>query len=237
MLEYLHAVGFPVSDIWGMSEAVMCTLNPPGDIRLGTVGRFLPGMEGRIAEDGEVEVRGRHVFSGYVDAPERTAEILGGDGWIRTGDLGRIDDGYLTILGRKKEMLITATGKNLMPAVIEGAVKSASPLIDHVVAIADGRRYVTALVALDEERLRAFARAHGLTGDFAELAARPEVRAEVAAAVRAGNAGLAKPETVRGFAIADAPWPPGGDEVTATAKLRRTEITAKYAATIEELYA
>ncbi|MBZ5738413.1 AMP-dependent synthetase/ligase [Nocardioides mangrovi] len=237
MLAYLHAVGFPVSDIWGMSEAVMCTLNPPGDIRLGTVGRFLPGMEGRIAEDGEVQVRGRHVFSGYVGDPDRTAEILGADGWVRTGDLGRIDDDYLTILGRKKELLITATGKNLMPAVIEGAVKSASPLIDHVVAIADGRRYVTALVALDEDQLRSFAAGRGLTGDFAELAASPEVRAEVDAAVRAGNERLAKPETVRGFAIADAPWPPGGDEVTTTAKLRRAEITTKYATTIERLYA
>jgi long-chain acyl-CoA synthetase len=237
MLEYLHSVGLPVSDLWGMSEVIMCTLNPPGDIRLGTVGRFLPGMEGRVAEDGELLVRGPHAFSGYVGDPARTAETMGPDGWVRTGDLGRIDDGYLTILGRKKELLITATGKNLMPAVIEGAVKSASPLIDHVVAIAEGRRYVTALIALDPDELARFARARGLDGGYAAVCAADAVRAEVEAAVEAGNATLSRPETIRAFAIADSPWRAGGDEVTTTSKLRRAEISRKYATTIEGLYA
>jgi long-chain acyl-CoA synthetase len=236
MLEQLLSVGLRVSDIWGMSEIIMCTLNPPDAIRLGTVGRFLPGMEGRVADDGELLVRGPHAFSGYVGDPERTAETISPDGWVRTGDLGRIDDGYLTILGRKKELLITATGKNLMPAVIEGAVKSASALIDHVVAIAEGRRHVTALIALDPDELAAFAKARGLDGGFAAVVRADAVRAEVEAAVATGNASLSRPETIRAFAVVDVPWRAGGDELTTTAKLRRAEISEKYATTIEGLY-
>lgn len=237
MLEKLLSVGLRVSDIWGMSEIIMCTLNPPDAIRLGTVGRFLPGMEGRIAEDGEILVRGPHAFSGYVDDPDRTSELLGTDGWVHTGDLGRIDDGYLTIAGRKKEVLITATGKNLMPAVIEGAVKTASPLIDHALAVAEGRRFVTAVVALDPDELGVFATRRGMLGDFAALAASQEVQAEVHAAVEAANAHLSRPESVRGFVVAPEPWSTGGDLVTPTSKLRRDAIVVTYADAIDALYA
>jgi long-subunit acyl-CoA synthetase (AMP-forming) len=233
MLEFLLAIGLRISDIWGLSEAIMCTLNPPNAIRLGTVGRFLDGVEGRIAEDGEILVRGPNVFSGYLNDPEQTRQIWH-DGWIHTGDVGSIEDGYLRILGRKKEMLITATGKNIAPAVIENALKSASPLIDYAVAIADNQRYVTALVALDPQQLRAF------TGrpeaSFAELAASPEVRQAIADAVEAANRTLSRPESVRAFHIVDTPWTPGGDELTATGKLRRDVIAKKYAEQIEQLY-
>lgn len=237
MLELLLALGLRVSDIWGMSEAIMCTLNPPDAIRLGTVGRFLEGMAGRIAADGEILVRGPHVFSGYLGDPERTAQTLDEDGWIHTGDVGSIEDGYLTIRGRKKELLITATGKNLAPGAIEGAIKSASPLIDHVAAIADGRRFVAALVALDADAVAAYAEAHGIEGDFSILVEHPEVRELVSEAVTAGNATLPRPERVRAFRVVPRPWLPGSDEVTATSKLRRDEINRKYAAEIEELYA
>lgn len=237
MLELLLALGLRVSDIWGMSEAIMCTLNPPDAIRLGTVGRFLEGVEGRIAADGEILVRGPHVFSGYLGDPERTAQTLDEDGWIHTGDVGSIEDGYLTIRGRKKELLITATGKNLAPGVIEGAIKSASPLIDHVAAIADGRRFVTALVALDADAVAAYAEAHGIEGDFSVVVEHPEVRELVSEAVTEGNATLPRPEWVRAFRVVPRPWPPGSDEVTRTSKLRRDVINRKYAAEIEELYA
>ena len=214
----------------------MCTLNPPDAIRLGTVGRFLDGVEGRIAADGEILVRGPNCFSGYRGDAERTHETRDDEGWVHTGDVGSIDDGYLTVRGRKKELLITATGKNVAPAVIEGAISGASPLIDHVIAIAEGRRHVTALVALDATELWRWAAARGIEGSFPVLAVHPEVRAAVADAVAAGNSTLARPETVRSFRIVGSEWRPGGDEVTATGKLRRAEIHRTYATEIEELY-
>jgi len=236
MLEFFLSLGLRVSDIWGMSEIIMCTLNPPHAIRLGSVGRFLPGVEGRIAPNGEVQVRGSNAFSGYLGDPLRTAETMDPDGWVSTGDLGSIEDGYLSIRGRKKEILITATGKNISPAAVEAALKDASPLIEHAVAIADGRRYVTALVALDPDALAAFAAQHGHSGAFAELSTQPDVRAAIADAVASANLTLAGPETVRAVEIASEPWSPGGDELTATSKLRRDEVARKYADTIERLY-
>ena len=237
MLEFLLGLGLRISDIWGMSEAIMCTLNPPDAIRLGTVGRFLDGVQGRIAEDGEILVRGPNCFSGYRGDPQRTRETWDAEGWIHTGDVGTIDDGYLTVRGRKKELLITATGKNLAPAVIEGAISSASPLIDRVVAIAEGRRHVTALVVLDPEEVLPWAMSLGIEGDLATLATNPQVRAAVAEAVEAGNSTLARPERVRAFRIVGREWRPGGEELTATGKLRRADIQRTYAAEIEALYA
>lgn len=236
MLERLHAFGLKVCDLWGMSEIIMCTLNPPDRVRLGTVGVFLDGVEGRIADDGEILVRGPNSFSGYLGEPECSAELVGADGWIHTGDVGSIDDGYLTIKGRKKELLVTATGKNIAPAHIEGALKSASPLIDHALAVAEGRRHVTALLALDPDALLSFAAEHDIEAVDEELVAHPQVCAAVEEAVRDANQTLAKAETVRRFHIAPTPWIAGGDEVTATAKLRRDVIASKYAADIEELY-
>lgn len=236
MLERLHGLGLRVCDLWGMSEIIMCTLNPPDAVRLGTVGVFLDGVEGRIADDGEILVRGPNAFSGYVGDPERTAELRDAEGWIHTGDVGSIDDGYLSILGRKKELLVTATGKNIAPAHIESAIKPASPLIDHAMAIAEGRRHVTALIALDPDAVAAYAMDHDLTGDPADLAGHAEVRAAVARAVAEANTTLARAETVRRFHIVSAAWLPGGDEITSTSKLRRDRIAAKYAAQIEELY-
>ncbi|KRF21150.1 hypothetical protein ASG90_01720 [Nocardioides sp. Soil797] len=236
MLERFHAVGLKVCDLWGMSEIIMCTLNPPDAVRLGTVGVFLDGVEGRIADDGEILVRGPNAFSGYVGDTERTAELRDTEGWIHTGDVGSIHDGYLSILGRKKELLVTATGKNIAPAHIEGALKSASPLIDHAMAIAEGRRHVTALLALDPDAMVTFAVENGIDGEIVDLFDNPEVRAEVERAVAAANQTLARAETVRRFHIAPTAWLAGGDEVTPTAKLRRERIVAKYATEIEELY-
>jgi long-chain acyl-CoA synthetase len=236
LLEYLAAAGLLVGDVWGMSEAIMCTANPVDDVRLGTVGRFLDGVQGRIADDGEILVTGRNTFLGYRGDPERTAELRDDEGWLHTGDLGSIDDGYLTILGRRKEVMITAGGLNILPGVVETAIKDASPLIDAVLAIADGRRYVTALIALDPAQLAALAAAHGRDGDHTALSEWDLVQDSISDAIRRGNEMLAHGETVRRWAVAGTPWLPGGDELTVTLKLRRREIAVKYADLIDALY-
>jgi long-chain acyl-CoA synthetase len=236
VLSTLSDIGLPVSDMWGMTEAVMATLNPPGASRAGTVGRPLPGVELRTADDGELLIRGPNVFSGYRKDPERTRETLR-DGWVHTGDLGSLDpDGYCRIVARKKEIMITSGGKNLAPAAIESALKGCTPLIAYVATIADGRRFVTALVALDPDELHDYSLRRGLSGDYAQLVAAPAVQEEIERAVATANAGLGKAEQIKRYRLLDAPWLPGGDEVTSTLKLRRTLIERKFALVIDGLY-
>ena len=238
VLEFHHALGLRLAELWGMSEFMMATMNPPDRIKLGTVGVPLPTVEVDIAADGELLLRGGHACSGYRNDPERTAQMLDAEGWVHSGDLASIDgDGYLRIVGRKKEQMINSSGKNLVPVKIENAVLQASPLIAHVAAIGDRRRFVTALIALDNRELEAFARRAGLTGERAELVASAEVQAEVARAVAAGNERLARVEQIRGWTVLATEWVPGGEEVTNTLKLRRTKIDEKYAEEIEALYA
>jgi long-subunit acyl-CoA synthetase (AMP-forming) len=163
--------------------------------------------------------------------------MLDADGWVHTGDLASIDaDGYLRIIGRKKEQMINSSGKNLIPVKIESAIAESSPLIGYIASIGDRRRFVAALIALDAVALRAFAATHELDGGHAELAAAPEVQAEVARAVEAGNEKLSRVEQVRGWTVLDVEWQPGGEEVTNTMKLRRKAIDEKYAAEIDALY-
>lgn len=237
LMAFFASIDLAVSDIWGMSEAIMCTTNPTGAIKLGTVGRFLDEVQARVADDGELLIRGPNTFTGYVGQPDETRQMLDDDGWLRTGDLGVIDDeGYLTLIGRRKEIIITATGKNVVPAVIENAVSEASPLIDQVVVVGEGRRYITALIALDGAEVAAFGRRSGVFGSFADLVGSPLVQAEVRSAVLVANNRLQRAETVRSWRIMATQWLPGGDEVTSTMKLRRTEIHRKYAAEIDGLY-
>jgi long-subunit acyl-CoA synthetase (AMP-forming) len=237
MLEFFQSIGLPVGDIWGLSEAIMCTATPAGRMKPGTVGRLLDGVEARLADDGEILVRGPNTFLGYAGDPERTAQIRDADGWVHTGDLGAIDsERYLTIAGRKKDMLITATGRNVAPATVEAVIREASPLIDQVVAVGDSRRFITVLIALDAGELSAFAERRGLGGAYAELARHPTVMAEIEHAVQAGNARLDRAERVRSWHVADSEWRPGGDEITPTMKVRRDEILRKYAADIEQMY-
>jgi long-chain acyl-CoA synthetase len=241
MIRFFHAIGVPLAELWGMSE--MCgagTVNPSDAIRIGTVGPPVRGVEIRVdPEDGEIQVRGEVVTPGYRGRPDLTAEATTPDGWLRTGDVGTVDaDGYLTIRDRKKELIINAGGKNMSPVNIESNIKSASLLVGQVVAIGDRRPYNVALVVLDPDGARAFARDHGLgERPVAELAHEPAVLAEVAAAVEAGNARLSRVETVKRFRLLAEEWQPGGDELTPTMKLRRREIAAKYADAIDELYA
>jgi long-subunit acyl-CoA synthetase (AMP-forming) len=231
VLRYFHALGLPLNEGWGMSElSCFATLNPPDDVRMGTVGRALPGVELRLLEDGELLVRAPLVMKGYRGDPERTAEALDAEGWLHSGDIAAIDaDGYVRIVDRKKEIIINSAGKNMSPANIEIKLRAASPLIAHAVCIGDRRPYNVALVVLDRDLV---ARTSG--GSPPSAAA---LHAAVAAAVEAANAGLSRVEQIKRFAILEADWLPGGDELTPTMKLKRRPILARYAQEIERLYA
>lgn len=236
---FLFALGLPISEAWGMSETTgVTTLNTASRPRLGTVGTPLPGTEVRVAEDGELLVRSAALMKGYRGDPARTSETIDSDGWIHTGDVGRIDaDGYVTIVDRKKELIINASGKNMSPANIENVLRTACPLVSAAIAIGDRRPHVTALFTLDPEAARAFAAQRGLADtSLAALAASPAVKAAVQQGVDAANARLSRVEHIRSWTILPHAWEPGGDELTPTLKLRRRFITAKYADEIERLY-
>jgi long-chain acyl-CoA synthetase len=239
VLELFHAIGIPLSELWGMSETCGAgCVNPPERIKLGTVGPPAPGVEISIASDGEVLVRGEVVMLGYRGAPEKTAEAIDTEGWLHTGDIGELDeDGYLKIVDRKKEIIINAAGKNMSPANIEAAIKSASPLIGQACAIGDARSYNTALIVLDADFAPLWASKHGLEGATLEqLAGEPAVREAVQQAIDAANATLARVEQIKKFTIVPGDWLPGEDELTPTMKLKRKPIAQKYAGEIEAMY-
>ena len=230
VLVFFHAIGVPLAELWGMSETCGAgASNPPDAIRIGTVGKAGEGVELRVAEDGELLMRGPVVMAGYRNLPERTAEALDADGWLHTGDVAEIDaDGYVRIVDRKKELIISAAGKNMSPANIEAAVKGATPLLSQCCVIGDGRRYNTALLVLDPEVLAAA----GLPADPDD----DRVRAAVQAGVDKANAQLSRPEQIKRFTLLGADWAPGGDELTPTMKLKRRPILEKYAVEIEAMY-
>jgi long-subunit acyl-CoA synthetase (AMP-forming) len=239
-LEFVLGLGLPVCEVWGMSElSCAATANRPGQVRIGTVGTALPGVELRLADDGELLVRGPIVMKGYRNDPEKTAEAVDEDGWVHTGDIATIDpDGYVRIVDRKKELMINAAGKNMSPANIEGTIKVSCPLVGSAVAIGDDRPYVVALLTLDPDALAGYAAQRGLAdASPAALAEDPELRAAVEAGIKEANAKLARVEQIKKFAILPHVWEPGGEELTPTMKLKRKPIAAKYAAQIEELYA
>ena len=237
VLAFFHALGIPVSELWGMSESCAAgCVNPPGNIKLGTVGPALPGFEIRTAPDGELLLRGPGVMRGYRGDPELTAATIDDEGWLHTGDVGTIDDdGYVTIVDRKKEILITSAGKNIAPARVEALVKGASPLIGQVVAVGDGRNYLVALITLDPQMVGAWAGSQGI--DPAEAMTSPQIQAVVAAAVAKANADLTRPEQIKDFTILHDDWVPGGDELTPTMKLKRKNVMDRYARVIDDLYA
>jgi long-chain acyl-CoA synthetase len=240
VLEFFHAIGVPLAELWGMSETCGAgTVNPPDRIKLGTVGPPAPGIEIKLAEDGEVLVRGPVVMAGYRNQPDKTAEALDSEGWLHTGDVGEFDeDGYLRIVDRKKELIINSAGKNMSPALIEATLKSSSPLVGQACVIGDRRSYNTALVVLDADFAPAWAAQQGIEGASLEQLAREErVREAVQAAVDGANERLARVEQIKKFTIVPGDWQPGGDELTPTMKLKRKPIEEKYAADIEAMYA
>src|SRR4051794_9698422 len=224
VIEFFHAIGVPLAELWGMSETTgYGTCNLPDKIKIGTVGPVSPGVEIKLADDGEVLMRGAMVTSGYRNDPDKTREAIDDEGWLHTGDVGQFDeDGYLKIVDRKKELIINAAGKNMSPANIEAKVKAASPVIGQVVAIGDMKPYNVALITLDPDVAPAF------EGDVA---------AEVERGVAAANEQLARVEQIKRYTILTDEWQPGGDELTPTMKLKRKPIQQKYAEEIEALYA
>ena len=240
VLEFFHAIGLPLAELWGMSET--CgggAVNPPDAIKIGTVGPATPGCELKLAEDGELLIRGGLVMLGYRGLPDKTAETIDADGWLHTGDIATIDDeGYVKIVDRKKEIIINAAGKNMSPANIEATLKSASPLIGNAVCIGDAKPYNTALIVLDSDFAPAWAAQNGLEGATLESLAHDErIRAAVQEGVDAANAKLARVEQIKKFVIVEGDWLPGGDELTPTMKLKRKPIAEKYDSTIGEMYA
>jgi len=239
VLEFFHAIGLPLAELWGMSETCGAgTVNPPGRIKIGTVGPPAPGVEIKLDTDGEVLVKSDVVMLGYRNLPEKTEETFT-DGWLRTGDIGAFDeDGYLKIIDRKKELIINAAGKNMSPANIEAALKTGSPLIGQVCCIGDRRPYNTALVVLDADFAPAWAAQQGIEDTSLEALARePSVRSAVQEGVDAANAKLARVEQIKRFSIVEGDWLAGGEELTPTMKLKRRPIGEKYEGEIEKMYA
>jgi len=237
--DFFAGLGMTILDIYGMTETTGAfTSNTPGAFKLGTVGRVFPGMEVRIAGDGEICVRGPITTPGYLHLPEQTAALIDADGWLHTGDIGRLDeDGFLSVVDRKKELIITAGGENVSPAAIENLLV-AHPLIGQALAFGDMRPYVVALLTLDGEVAPAWAKAHGVeAASLPELAAHPVVLAAVGEAVSAANERLARVQQVKRWRLLPVEWTADTEELTPTLKLKRRIVHAKYADDIDGLYA
>jgi long-subunit acyl-CoA synthetase (AMP-forming) len=238
VLEFFHAIGMAICEVWGMSElSCVATAMPIGSQRIGTVGVAMPGVELRLAEDGELLVRGAVVMRGYRNKPEQTRETIR-DGWLHTGDIATIDaDGYVRIVDRKKELIISAGGKNMSPANIEACVKASSPLIGQAAVVGDNLPYNVALLVLDPDGAMAFCRSRDIDLPLPALVEHPEVRGEIDRAIGAANERLSRVEQIKRYALLPAEWLPGGDELTPTMKLKRKAIAAKYEAAIAAMYA
>ncbi|MDA3015838.1 MAG: AMP-binding protein [Actinomycetota bacterium] len=236
ILEWFNAIGINLAEIYGLSETTGPLTFSPKANKPGYVGQACPGMEVKLGDDGEVLTRGGNVFHGYLKAPDKTAEALI-DGWFHTGDIGILDDeGYLKIVDRKKELIITSGGKNISPANLEAALKMI-PVIGQACTIGDNRKYLSALLVLDPEATPVWAAANGKEGmSLADLASDPEVIAMVQAGVDEVNTKFAQVEQIKKFTLLGEEWMPDSDLLTPTSKLKRRGIHARYAAEIEAMY-
>ena len=235
--ELFHALDILILEGYGLTECTSaCSVNRPDRFRFGTVGPALPGCQVEIAPDGEILIRGRNVFAGYLKDERATREVLRDDGWLASGDVGELDaDGFLKITDRKKDLIVTAGGKNVSPQNIENALKR-SKYVSHALVIGDRRPYITALVTLDEQELRGWAREQGLRGELAELARKNEVRRLVQSIVESANADRAPHERVRRFAVLERDFSQEAGEVTPTLKLKRRVCEQHFAGQIDSLY-
>ena len=236
ILRFFDAAGVLIVEGWGMTEtSTAATIATAEDFKFGTVGRPFPGCEVKIAEDGEILVKGPNIFQGYYKNPEATAETLV-DGWLHTGDIGEIDsEGYIKITGRKKDIIITAGGKNITPANLEAEIKQ-HPLVSQCVVIGDRRPYLVALVTLDPEEAAAFAKEHGLPADPEALASNDQIRAALEAHLEKVNSKFARVEQVKKIEILPHDLSQEGGELTPTMKVKRNVVTDKYAGEIDALY-
>jgi len=237
LIGWYRAIGVPMSEIYGLSETTGPMTWDPYAVRVGTVGRPFPGVEVMLADDGEVCCRGGNVFTGYLDDPAKTAEALDEDGTFHSGDVGLLDDdGYLRIVDRKKELIITAGGKNISPANLEAALKTI-PAIGQACAVGDQRPFVSALVVLDAEIAPGWFAAQGVeAGSLADLAADPRAQDVIQRAVDDAMSRFNNAERVKKVELLSEEWLPDGDELTPTSKLKRRSILAKYADRIEAIY-
>jgi len=236
---FFAGLGMKILDVYGMTETTGAfTTNTPAAFRLGTVGRPLPGVEVKIDDDGEILARGPLNTPGYLNLPEQTEALLDADGWLHTGDIGTMDaDGFVSVIDRKKELIITSGGENISPAAVEN-VLVANPLIGQALAFGDRRKFVVALLTLDGEVAPAWARAQGIeASSLAELADNPVVLEAVDAAVTAANAQLARVQQVKRWRLLPVEWTAESEELTPTFKLKRRIIHNKYADVIDSLYA
>lgn len=239
LVVFWRALGVVLIEAWGLSECgAFGAFNRPDRFRVGTVGGPLPGVEKRLLEDGEVLLRSPWLMRGYRNLPQKTAQAIDGDGWLHTGDIGSLDeDGFLTIIDRKKEIMINAAGKNMSPVNIEAKLLESDSIIAQAVAIGEGRPYNVALLVLDPDALRAHASSRGVSDDdYAALAGHPVTLERVRAAVDRANSLMSRVEQIKKFHVVPAEWVPASDELTPTMKLRRRPIHAKYVQEIESLY-
>jgi len=236
VLEWYNAVGIPLSEIYGMSESSGPMTWSPHANHPGSVGQAIPGCDVKIADDGEVLCRGGNVFAGYFERADQTAQTVI-DGWLHSGDIGELDsDGYLRIVDRKKELIITSGGKNISPANLESALKTI-PLIGQAAAIGDNRKFCSAILVLDPEGSAVWAKEHGRGGaSLGDLAADPEVRDEVQRGVDEVNKQFAQVEQIKKFTLVGEEWLPDSELLTPTSKLKRRGVNARYANEIEAMY-
>ncbi|MCE8517171.1 long-chain fatty acid--CoA ligase [Ruegeria pomeroyi] len=238
LLKWYWAIGVPLVEGYGMTEtAGIATINTPEENRIGTIGKVVPGIEVRIAEGGEIQVKGLNIFKGYWRNNEKTAESFTDDGWLRTGDIGRMDgDGYVTITGRLKDIIITAGGKNITPAEIESRLKFSHYISDAVI-VGDKRKFLTCLIMIDQENVEKFAQDRKVPfSNFASLCAAKEVRELIAAEVAQVNKEFARVEQIKDFRLIDVLLTAEDDELTATMKLKRSFVEKKHAHLIEDMY-
>jgi long-chain acyl-CoA synthetase len=235
---FYAGIGLTVMEGYGLTESTASgTFNRADAARVGTVGQPMPGTEVAISDDGEIWLRGPHLMAGYHHLPEATAGAIDPDGWLHTGDRGEVDDdGFLRITGRTKEIIVTAGGKNVAPAVLEDRIQ-AHRLISHAVVVGEGRPFVGALITLDPEALAAWARSHGRpSAALADLADDPELRAEVQAAVDDANNAVSRAESIRAWRLLDLEFTQESGHVTPSLKLKRSVITEDLAHEIEAIY-
>ena len=236
--KFMGGLGVRVYDVYGMTETTGAfTSNGPDAFKLGTVGRPNPGIEVRLAEDGEILCRGPVNTPGYYKQESATRNLVDEDGWIRTGDIGTVDeDGFYSVVDRKKELIITSAGKNIAPSNIENYLKE-SPIVGHAMALGDGQSYVVAILTLDGEIAPLVAARMGVEfTDLADLSAKPEIRAMAQAAVDKANERLSRPEQVKAWELLPDEWTAESEELTPTLKLKRRVVKTKYADVVDKLY-
>jgi len=238
LIRWFHAIGLPLLQIYGQTEGCgPTTATRPDHNRIGTVGTALPGMRVRIADDEEVLLKGGNVCLGYLNDPEATAELIDEEGWMHTGDTGAFDsDGSLRIIGRKKDLIITAAGKNIAPQGIEIDLQN-QPLISEAIVVGEGRRYLAALVTLDPEELTRWAQERNKLGDLEALAADPDLLAEIQAAIDEVNAKRSHAESIRKFRVLAHVLTAEDGELTPTMKVKRAVVYDHHREVIEEIYA